>query len=505
MNKQIKLIVFFFCLTKLVLHLVADCHSGFQGDELLHIETGNHLAFGYMEFPPLISWLAFMQNLFQSDSVFVHHLFSHVAAVLIFIFVAKTVVELGGKSRAVFLVLLCLLPILGRSQQLFQPVVFSQLFWVLSFYQLVRYVKIPQRKYLWYLTFTVALGFFTKYDVVFFIFGLFALFFFRLTRAALIRHQFWWNILAFILVISPNIIWQYLNDFPVLNMFSRLYETQLARLSPSKVFSGLVMALNPFTLLISIPAIIAMFHPVMKKYRPLSISIVLSVLMLAFSKGKGYYFYPVFLTVLPFGGVFWELVILKKRNWFLYPVSLLLILSGALLLPFSLPVTSLESYLKNEYPYEKKQIRGGKYAVREERYSKEKWTTTLTELKTVYDSLQENEREDCLIWGKHYGQAGAVALLGKRYGLPETFSLHGSFYSWVPKGKMPGTVIAIRYSDAQGSVFFEPYFENVKAVKSMYNPYADEEEQVWQTIFICRNPKQGFDALKGIFASRIFE
>jgi hypothetical protein len=60
MNRQIKLIIFIFCVIKLALHLLADDHSGFQGDELLHIETGNHLAFGYMEFPPMIGLLAFL-------------------------------------------------------------------------------------------------------------------------------------------------------------------------------------------------------------------------------------------------------------------------------------------------------------------------------------------------------------------------------------------------------------------------------------------------------------
>ena len=136
------------------MHLVADSHSGFQGDELLHIETGKHLAFGFMEFPPLIGFIAFIQNLFHSNSVFVHHLFSHLATLCIMVVVAKITLELGGKNKAVFLVLLAIIiaPGFGRSEQLFQPVVFSQLFWVLGFYQLIRFVKYLDNKSLWYLT-----------------------------------------------------------------------------------------------------------------------------------------------------------------------------------------------------------------------------------------------------------------------------------------------------------------------------------------------------------------
>lgn len=160
MNRQTTSIVIVLCLLKLTLHLIADGNSGFQGDELLHIETGAHPAFGYMEFPPLIGWLAFIQNQFHSQSVFVHHIFSHLASLLILILIALTTVELGGKSKAVFIVLLCILiaPAFGRGHPLFQPVVFTHLFWLLSFYQLVRYVKTLDKKYLLYLTICAGFG-----------------------------------------------------------------------------------------------------------------------------------------------------------------------------------------------------------------------------------------------------------------------------------------------------------------------------------------------------------
>ncbi len=42
MDKSTKIIIFIFCIFKLTLHIIAGIHSGFQGDELLHIATGNH-------------------------------------------------------------------------------------------------------------------------------------------------------------------------------------------------------------------------------------------------------------------------------------------------------------------------------------------------------------------------------------------------------------------------------------------------------------------------------
>lgn len=505
MNKQTKLVIFVFCIVKLTLHLIADSNSGFQGDELLHIETGNHLAFGFMEFPPMIGVLAFIQNLFQSESVFVHHIFSHIAAILIIIFVAKITVELGGKTKAVFLVLMCIIiaSAFERSQQLFQPVVFSQLFWVLNFFLLTKYVKSLDRKYLWLLTFGSALAFLTKYDAVFFIFGVSSLLLFKSTRQALIKQNFWWNIIVFILLISPNIIWQIVNDFPVLKMFDQLYETQLDKQTPSEVIQGLLMALNPLTLLITIPAIISMFHHSMKRYRPLTGSILLSIIFLAFSQGKGYYFYPIVLTILPFGGVFWEHIILPKRKWLIYPIGILLSI-GVILIPFGMPVFSLESYLEHDYPYENREIvKGGQFNVRfDERYSKEKWSVTIKGLKNIYDSLPDIEKNNTIIWGKHYAQAGAVNLFNERYDLPKAFSLHGSFYNWLPKGEMPETTICLGYNVGD---FFDGYFDEVDKVRTIYNPYSENEEELHQHIYICKKPKQTFDELKTLFKDRVFE
>jgi 4-amino-4-deoxy-L-arabinose transferase-like glycosyltransferase len=161
MTRQTKFIIFFFCILQLIFHLIADYHSGIRGDELLYIQAGNHLAFGYMEVPPMIGLLSFIQNFFHTPSVFTYHIFPHIAMLLIIIYVGKITVELGGKSIAVFVTLFCLLvgPAFELSQQLFEPVVFSQLFWVLCFYQLVRFVKYGDRKYLWYLTIFISLFF----------------------------------------------------------------------------------------------------------------------------------------------------------------------------------------------------------------------------------------------------------------------------------------------------------------------------------------------------------
>ncbi|MCC7246012.1 MAG: glycosyltransferase family 39 protein, partial [Saprospiraceae bacterium] len=273
------LIIFVFCVIKLSLHLIADKNSGFQADEFLHIETGKHLAFGYMEFPPLIGFLAFLQNLFQSNSIYVHHLLTHLAGILIIIYVAKTTIELGGKEIAIMITLSSIIigPGFGRSQQLFQPVVFSQLFWVLNFYNLTRFVKYLDKKSLWGLTLFTFLVFSVKYDALFFVFGATSLLLFKRTREALVQLFFWKNFLVVLLLLTPNMIWQYLHHWPALQMFNRLYETQLDRISRLETLGHVLIAINPITsLLVVLPGVIYLSKTRNRIFQQLGIAILLS-------------------------------------------------------------------------------------------------------------------------------------------------------------------------------------------------------------------------------------
>lgn len=503
-KNKINNIIFFFCIVKLALHLIADFHSGYQGDELLHIETGNHPAFGYMEFPPMIGWLAYIQNLFHSQSVFIHHIFTHMASLLIIIIIGKTTVELGGKSNAVFLVLLCIIiaPAFGRSQQLFQPVVFSQLCWMLSFYQLMRFSKSPQNKYLLYLTISVALGFLTKYDIIFFIAGLGSLLLFKRTHTVVLSRSGWKYALLFILLIIPNLIWQFVHHFPVMDMFSRLYETQLDKLSAVTVIKDLLISLNPLTAVFWMGGAIYMFNATDKiTYRPVAISIIISIIFLAYSKSKAYYFFPAMISLMIFGCIWFEGKVLSIRRWIFYPATALMLISGFILVPFGLAILPLNSFI--QFAHLKKE--DGRYQIHnQEYYSRTKTLNTLTAIKTIYDSLPANEKEHCLIWGKHYSQAGIVNLYRQQYGLPEAFSYHGSFYLWAPEGPMPHTVIAFTNGEADIN-FFRDFFNTVIPVSKVYNPYADFDKDLWQTIYICKDPKQTFAGLKAAFRTRVFE
>ena len=249
-------IIILIVLIKTILHLFADSNSGFDGDEVYHIEIGKHLAFGYMEFPPLIGLFSWIQNLFNSDSVYINHLFVHIATALIIVFCGLTVIRLGGKWKAVLLCLGCILSAscFGKTQNAFQPVIFDQLFWVLSFYLLVSFLKTSSDKYIILLSISLALGFLAKYSILFFV-ASFTIFVLLFQKELLTERRFWIGVLIFILIISPNIIWQISNHLPVFAHFSRLYEAQLNKVTVFQNLGSLVLDVNPITIFVWVTGI----------------------------------------------------------------------------------------------------------------------------------------------------------------------------------------------------------------------------------------------------------
>lgn len=506
MTKQIFKTEYFliaiFVLVNLLVHIVADFNSGFHGDELLHIDAGNHPAFGYMDFAPVIAYLAYFQNLFQSDSLLVNHLFVHLASALILVLCGLMTINLGGKWLAVFTALSCIMfsPGFGASHSLFLPALFEQLAWVACLYFLVSYCNNPQNKYLIAIGVFAALGFLTKYSIAFLIAGfIFSILIFQ--RDILKKKAFRVALILFLLIILPNILWQVSNDFPVFRHVSKLYEVQLENNSRLDELKALVLFLNPLTSAFWIVALLIVpFVEAFKKYRLASYSLLIAFVLLFIAKGKAYYYFPLILGLLPFGAIYIE-NILQKRKAILIAYLSILIVFGIIILPKGIPVLPLNKYVEI---YKLKKNSDNKIPLAfENYYSKGIWTQVLTSVQQIYRNLPANEQKGCLVWGRHYSQAGGINLLGKRYGLPQAFSFHSSYYNWVPD--FPKDITMIVISDVSwDKEHWLRYFEQVEEIYTIENPYASDKEWYKQHIFLCRKLLYNSDELKQKFRDEIF-
>src|ERR1700682_362932 len=80
-----------------------------QRDELLYLAEGNHLAFGFLQVPPMISLFAWLtQHL--GNSMFWIKFWPSLFGAATFFVCGKIVQSLGGKNFAIFILFLSFIP-----------------------------------------------------------------------------------------------------------------------------------------------------------------------------------------------------------------------------------------------------------------------------------------------------------------------------------------------------------------------------------------------------------
>lgn len=505
MNRKVSnewLVIIISLLFNFLLHLLGDMHAGFHGDELLHIEAGKHLAAGYPDFPPMIALLASFQNIFHSHSVFINHLTLYLASALILVLTGMITLELGGRWRAVMvtLVLIILAPGFGASHSLFLPDIFDQLAWISFLYFIVRFCKDDRDRWLILAGMAAGFGFLTKYTIMFAGAGFaLSLLFFR--RDLLRRRGLWMGAIVFSLIVLPNIIWQMTNEFPVFRHMSTLYDTQLNNRPPIKEISDLVLFLNPLSSLLWAGGLAALiFDARLRGLRLYTWTLLLSFLFLAVAKGKSYYFFPVILGLIPIGAVTAERIT-NNSKWVLTTFISIAFISGVYLIPNGIPVLTLEKYISI---YHLKKNKDNRIPLPfENYYSKPIWDSIISVVSREYNILGSIDREKCLIWGRHYSEAGAINLLGEGAGLPGAFSFHSSFYEWVPD--FDRSIVVIGISDGNlGENYWLQYFDEVKPVGFVENYFTSDLSWYRHNIFLCRKPRYDSKELKIIFSDQIF-
>jgi hypothetical protein len=347
---------------------------------------------------------------------------------------------------------------------------------------------------------SAGLGFLSKYTIVFIVAGFtLSIAFFRLN--ILKRKGFWISVAAFLIIISPNVIWQIRNGMPVFSHFSKLYETQLNRLSMAGELKNLILYLNPLASPFWITGLLVVpFLKRNKVYILYTFTLLFAFFLLLLAKGKSYYFFPVILGVLPGGDVIAE-KLLADRKWILYTYFVFICIFGLYLLPHGVPVLSLDNYLKT---YHLSANEDGKIPLPFENfYTKPIWNEIMAKVGNEYHNLTPEEQRHCLIWGRHYSQAGIIDLYRRKYDLPKAISFHSSFYNWVPEFDTNTTFITISDSNLKEE-YWHQYFNEVTAVGTIENKYTDNYKWYTHNIFICRKLKFDSSDLKKLFLNEVF-
>ena len=139
-------------LARIVIYFVAAPNYGYFRDEMYYLACGEHPAWGYIDQPPLIAWMAWLLEHTIGVSLYAMRLLPMLADVGCIVMTALLARKLGGGFWAMLLSSLAVLvaPISLTLSQLFTMNAFDPLLWIWIAWLLVDLVQTgKERNWLW--------------------------------------------------------------------------------------------------------------------------------------------------------------------------------------------------------------------------------------------------------------------------------------------------------------------------------------------------------------------
>jgi len=473
-----------FAALKFLLHFLTNTNYGFHRDEFLYLAIGERLSWGYMEVPPVIAVFGKLA-LSLGGQLFVVRLFPALIGSITVFLLGVMAKDLGGKKWAQSFACLAFIlsPAFMRSNTLFQPVSFDQFGWFLSAFFIVRLIKHQQPKYWLYLGIVAGLGFLTKYSVVFFHAAFFLALLLTPQRRWLKTKYPYLALGIASLIALPNLAWQYQHNLPVLKHMAELTQTQLQHVQALN-FLQTQFRFHQVALLIWLPGLLYMFlSEKLSAYRILGFIYLFIILIFIVLKGKGYYALGAYPMLMAAGGVAIE-SFLENRSAMLKPVLVFLLIIFAIpLLPYGLPVLSIQN-MERYWAWMKDKINfvgplrwedGKIHALPQDYADMHGWEEMAAKVGKLFHSLSPAEQQSCMIYGGGYAHAGSINYFRKKYNLPEVCSFNGSFLIWAPDSAQFDRQIMIDDVLQTQSLFFA----SMQLVDSVQTPYAREKGYVY--------------------------
>ncbi len=440
-----------------------------------------------------MAWL--MINLAGSN-LFSARLLPAIFSGLLILLACGIVKELKGGSYAQILAAIgiFLTPINLRGFLLFQPVFFDVFFWTLVFWILLKWINTENDKWLLLLGVATGIGLMNKYLILLQIIGIGIVIPFTPLRTIFRNRSLYMAAGITLLIFLPNLIWQVANGLPVITHMKALSENQLVHVSRLNFLTDQILIGFMSSLLI-LPGLFApLFVRSLKPARPLAVASLLVILILLLLRGKSYYTAGILPFLVCSGAVFWERTM--KRGAFRVALPSIMILLSIPAIPMGIPVWKAEKL--SEFFSGMKRITGfdavlrdedGRYNALPQDYSDMLGWDELAEVAArAYSGV--DDKTATVIYCENYGEAGAITILGKKYGLPHPLCFSESFFYWAPRD-FPKEITSLIYINSSMGKDVDSLFRNIQIIGSITNPLARE---FGVKVYLCTKPVKSFNA-----------
>jgi hypothetical protein len=423
--------------------MAVSARYGYARDELYFLAAGHHLAFGYVDQPPITPLLARISSALTADTLVGLRVLPALALAALVVATAVMSRMLGAGRTGQLLAALAAATCgeyLGAMHELTTTTP-DFVFWAATLLLVMRLLATGDPR--WWVAIGTCVGIASeaKWNIAFLagslVAGMAATDARRLLRS---RYLLLGCVIAAALA-APDLIWQAAHGWPNLDVFRSLQNQ--AGHNRATFWLGQVLYTGPVLTPVWLAGLIWSLRSARARpFRPVALGCAIAIVAQFVLGGKAYYPGAAFTFLLAAGCVPLEgwLATRRPRSSRVTPTVLMgaaMLVGGALAAPVAL--SALPARVLHTVPLQKINYDLGEEIA---------WPRLVALVAREYDSLPGPLRRHVTILTANYGEAGAIDRYGPGLGLPQVYSGNNNFWLWGPPPAGDSAAIAVNVDPA---------------------------------------------------------
>ena len=460
--------------------MAVSARYGYARDELYFLAAGHHLAFGYVDQPPLTPLLARISSAAFGDTLAGLRVLPALGLAALVVATAAMGRQLGagrtGQLLAALAAATCA-EFLGGMHELTTTAP-DFVFWAATLLLVMRLLASEDPRWWVAIGGCVGIASEAKWNIGFLAAGLAAGFAATDARRLLRSRYLLLGALIAAALAAPDLIWQATHGWPDLDVFRALQGA--AGHNRAVYWLGQILYAGPvLTPLWITGAIWSLRSAAARRFRPVAIACVTAIVLQFILGGKAYYPGAAYTFLFAAGCIPLERWLAGRppRARAVRPAAGAgaAMLAGAVLAaPVALSV--LPARTLHTVPLQK---------INYDLAETIAWPKLVALVAREYDSLPASQRRQTAILAGNYGEAGAIDRYGPGLALPRAYSGANNFWLWGPPPAGEDAVIAVNVNPAQ----LRREFAHVRQAATFWNGLGVSDDEQGAAIFLATGLK----------------
>jgi 4-amino-4-deoxy-L-arabinose transferase-like glycosyltransferase len=465
--------------------MAVGARYGYDRDELYFLAAGQHLAFGYVDQPPLTPLLARISAALTGNTLIGFRILPALALAALVVATAAMSRLLGagrtGQLLAALAAATCA-EYLGAMHELTTTTP-DFVFWAITLLLVLRLLESQDPRWWVAIGGCVGIASEAKWNIGFLAAALAAGFLATDARRLLrSRYLLIGGAIAAALA-APDLIWQAAHGWPSADVFRALQTA--AGHNRAVYWPGQILFTGPVLTPIWVAgAVWSLRSAAARRFRPVAIACVIVIALQFVLGGKPYYPGAAYTFLLAAGCVPLERRLaarrpLARRVSPATAVGAAMLVGAVVAAPIALPV--LPARALHTVPLQKINYDLGETIA---------WPKLVALVAREYDSLPGPQRQRTTILTGNYGEAGAIDRYGPALGLPAVYSGANNFWLWGPPPAADTVAIAVNVDPA----LLDREFTRVRLVATFWNGLGVSDDEQGAQVFLATGLRSPWSA-----------